>query len=229
MPREPDVLCSGGCGKLLWGDQTSLPPGQRTCWGCRRQASRPYGSRPGTADPPEPGICELCGESYVPGLRAKDREPQRFCSKSCAAKSQRGKRGDAAAARARRKARVRARRLRHSSTWDGVTDEQILERDKWMCWICHRKIGKTFKWPHPRSASIDHELPLALGGDDTALNKRAAHLGCNLLRGTGRPYEQYPFAFALDADAPALQMPSVRPSVTVRVYQSKPAILLYRQ
>jgi hypothetical protein len=186
------------CGKPVSISRSSRP--EIICQKCRRKQT----------PAPQPAICELCGKSYLPGLRGKGRVPQRFCSLSCAAKSQRAKegKGDGAAAYARKRARVRARRLRHSSTWDGVTDEQILERDRWMCWICHRKIGKTFKWPHPRSASIDHELPLALGGDDTALNKRAAHLRCNLLRGTGKPYEQYPFAFALDPDTP---LPQRRP------------------
>lgn len=79
-------------------------------------------------------------------------------------------------ARNRRRLRVRAR------TWDGVSDEQILERDRWRCGICHKVIGKSFKYPHPRSKSIDHVVPLSQGGDDTAANKRAAHLRCNQAR-----------------------------------------------
>jgi hypothetical protein len=85
----------------------------------------------------------------------------------------------------------------HQVTWDGVTDEQILERDRWMCWICRKRIGKKFRYPSPRSASIDHELPLSLGGDDTAFNKRAAHLGCNMARGAARDGGQLPLASAL--------------------------------
>jgi 5-methylcytosine-specific restriction endonuclease McrA len=73
----------------------------------------------------------------------------------------------------RRRLRVRA------ETWDGVTNEQILERDRWRCGICRKAIGKSFKYPHPRSKSVDHIVPLSQGGDDTAANKRAAHLGCN--------------------------------------------------
>jgi 5-methylcytosine-specific restriction endonuclease McrA len=62
-----------------------------------------------------------------------------------------------------------------------VTDEEILERDRWRC-FCGKRIGKSFKYPHPRSRSIDHVVPLSEGGDDTAANKRAAHLGCNITR-----------------------------------------------
>lgn len=89
----------------------------------------------------------------------------------------------------------RARKLRRARTWDGVTDPAIFERDRWRCWICGKRIGKKLRYPHPRSASIDHEVPLSLGGDDTALNKHAAHLGCNVAR--GNRIEQMPlFGYA---------------------------------
>lgn len=73
----------------------------------------------------------------------------------------------------------RIRSQRHQETWDGVTDAEIMERDRWRCGICRKMIGKSFKYPHPRSKSIDHVIPLSQGGDDAAANKRAAHLSCN--------------------------------------------------
>lgn len=88
---------------------------------------------------------------------------------------------------------ARERRLRHAQTWDGITDEEILERDGWRCQIpgCKRRpIRKDVKYPHLRSKSIDHIVPLSLGGDDTAVNKRAAHLGCNVARGNEMGDEQ---------------------------------------
>ena len=90
-------------------------------------------------------------------------------------------------------AQARARRSRCAETCDGVTDEEILERDGWRCQIpgCKRRpIRRDLKYPHPRSKSIDHIVPLSLGGDDTAVNKRAAHLGCNLARGNKAGVEQ---------------------------------------
>jgi hypothetical protein len=85
-----------------------------------------------------------------------------------------------------RKARTRARRMRKAETWDGVSDAEILERDGWRCQIpgCKRRpIRQDLKYPHPRSKSIDHIVPLSEGGGDTAANKRASHLGCNVARG----------------------------------------------
>jgi 5-methylcytosine-specific restriction endonuclease McrA len=53
-----------------------------------------------------------------------------------------------------------------------------------------RPIRRELKYPHLRSASIDHIIPLSLGGDDTAANKRAAHFGCNIARGNKMDAEQ---------------------------------------
>jgi 5-methylcytosine-specific restriction endonuclease McrA len=77
-----------------------------------------------------------------------------------------------------------------ATTWDGVTDAEILDRDHWTCGICRKRIGRKFRSPHPRSASIDHIMPLSEGGDDTAANKRAAHLGCNIRRSNRGGNEQ---------------------------------------
>lgn len=141
---------------------------------------------------PEPRTCKLCEEFYVP------REPdQSFCSKSCATAWHNGARPpyerQVVTGMARKVALARARRLRHAQTWDGIPDEEILERDGWRCQIpgCKRRpIRKDLKYPHPRSKSIDHIIPLSHGGDDTAENKRAAHFGCNVARGNEMGDEQ---------------------------------------
>jgi len=137
----------------------------------------------------------LCEEPYVP--KPMHRPDQRWCSKSCAQAWRNGARPPyvkgAAAQRTRDLAQARARRLRRAESWDGITDEEILERDGWRCQIpgCKRRpIRRDLKYPHPRSKSIDHIIPLSLGGDDTAVNKRAAHLGCNLARGNKAGEEQ---------------------------------------
>lgn len=165
------------CGKTIQVTRSSAPPERRRCQECRRADPAPYGPR----KVPEQRICVLCGELYT--LKKAARPDQRWCSKSCAQAWRNGarppyvrvqdERGDTRASRQRR------RRLARIQTWDGVSDEAILERDRWRCGICRKRIGKTFRYPHPRSKSIDHIIPLSEGGDDTAANKRAAHLACN--------------------------------------------------
>jgi 5-methylcytosine-specific restriction endonuclease McrA len=65
-----------------------------------------------------------------------------------------------------------------------------LNRDRWRCGICGKRIGQSFKYPDPRSKSIDHIVPVSQGGDDTAANRRAAHLGCNCGRAARGGNEQ---------------------------------------
>jgi 5-methylcytosine-specific restriction endonuclease McrA len=74
--------------------------------------------------------------------------------------------------------------------WDGVTDAEILDRDDWVCWLCELAIDPELHWPDGASRSVDHVVPLSRGGDDTAANKRAAHLRCNIARGNRMPSDQ---------------------------------------
>ena len=78
--------------------------------------------------------------------------------------------------------------LKRGVTHERYTTTEIAERDGWCCGICHRRISKHRAHPHPESASIDHIVPLSLGGDDTRRNVQVAHLACNVRksnRGTG--------------------------------------------
>ena len=56
--------------------------------------------------------------------------------------------------------------------------------DGWMCCRCHGAIDPGLRWPHPRSWSLDHLVPLAHGGPllDPS-NAAAAHLSCNSKHG----------------------------------------------
>lgn len=176
---------AGVCSKCGGPKRTAKPGMCRSC----RTPSRPA--------EPRIWICELCECEYIP--KPMHRPNQRCCSKSCAQAWRNGARPPyvkGAEARATRNMlHSRTRKLRHAQTWDGITDEEILERDGWRCQIpgCKRRpIRKDLKYPHPRSKSIDHIIPLSLGGDDTAVNKRAAHFACNLRRGNRMSAEQLP-------------------------------------
>jgi hypothetical protein len=130
--------------------------------------------------------CLTCGRHFHPRLRAS----QRYCSTACSNRRSVDPASPMLDRRTRYLAKSRARRLQQALTWDGVSDDQILDRDGWRCHICHRKIKPTPRNPHPKSRSIDHIVPLSEGGDDTAANKRAAHLGCNMARGNRGGHEQ---------------------------------------
>lgn len=133
---------------------------------------------------PDPGVVQQMTEHVCAGTGCvKLTINPRFCSHRCAAT-----RGlPPGEARARRKAGVRARKLRHDETWDGVADEQIWDRDGWECQIPACTLPKSLRpdlrWPNDLYPNVDHIVPLDLGGADVASNKRAAHQFCNLSRG----------------------------------------------
>lgn len=77
-----------------------------------------------------------------------------------------------------------ARRVRvESGTVERFTPEEIYDRDGWVCGLCRKPIDPALTWPDPGSASLDHVLPLAAGGDHTRENTQAAHLVCNVRKG----------------------------------------------
>jgi hypothetical protein len=165
-------VCTECGAPMRISSKTSAPPDRRRCRDCQRSSPKA---------PPEPRVCVLCECEYVP--KPMHRPGQQFCSKSCKTAWQNGARPPyerhSVVGLPRKRQNDRIRRQRRAETWDGVTNAEILERDRWRCGICGKVIGKKFKWPHPRSASIDHIVPISEGGEDTAGNKRAAHLACN--------------------------------------------------
>jgi hypothetical protein len=73
----------------------------------------------------------------------------------------------------------RAERLR-AAPRERIKRETIFERDGWICGIC----GEVVK---PEDATLDHIVPVALGGAHTAANLRLAHAMCNSRRQADSP------------------------------------------
>src|SRR6266704_1494176 len=202
MPRNPRAACSP-CGKPVHRSHSSRP--EITCHECRRK---------NPASKYRPAFCERCGNEFQ--SRRSGQSPTgwtRYCSRTCytatrfitpGVRKERTWASMSEEARARKRHRARQRHRAHQLTYDGVSDEQILRRDGWRCRmdVClyrSRRINPEYKYPDQRSASIDHVLPLSLGGDDTEYNRRAAHLGCNMARGQGRPGESMPLCCYVSA------------------------------
>ena len=62
-----------------------------------------------------------------------------------------------------------------------------LKREGGVCWLCGLPIDPELKAPHPMSFSLDHFVPVSMGGALTdPANARSAHRRCNQKRGTGR-------------------------------------------
>lgn len=71
----------------------------------------------------------------------------------------------------------------YGAQYEPINRLDIFERDGWLCQLCDRPINPDLKWPNPDSASIDHIVPLARGGDHAVSNVWSAHLGCNASKG----------------------------------------------
>jgi hypothetical protein len=80
----------------------------------------------------------------------------------------------------------RARARRYGVENEYINKLQVFERDGWICGLCHEPIDREGSWPAWESPSLDHIVPLALGGTHTYENVQCAHLGCNLIKNDGR-------------------------------------------
>lgn len=59
----------------------------------------------------------------------------------------------------------------------------VFERDNWICKLCDQVIDSTLRFPDKMAATIDHIVPLALGGGHTYDNVQASHAACNYNKG----------------------------------------------
>lgn len=139
------------------GNGRNLPRGKRRCMDCIRAAN--YRN------------CFHCGKRFY--VNRKDR---RFCSPQCWNGWKSANRDELSAARRRAKRKA----LKINAFVELVDPRRVFERDSYRCWICEGEILPG----HPRwSPSVDHVVPLSLGGLHSYANVRTAHLFCNHVKG----------------------------------------------
>lgn len=107
-------------------------------------------------------ICQWCQQSFVAA-----RMGRRYCSKRC----------QSTANTRQKKARRRGASGTLPSLW------AIYARDGGICQLCRKKVNRSIQPPHSRSASLDHIVPLAVGGSHDSINIQLAHFGCNSAKG----------------------------------------------
>ena len=141
------------------------------------------------AEPLPDATCATCGTAF-PAKRID----ARYCSSGCREKGRRAR------ARTKRKRpytdadrdryhRKRARK-KQAATGQPVRRDEIAARDKYRCGVCRKRVNMKLQWPHPMSPSLDHIVPLSLGGPHDPANVRLAHLVCNTARGNRGGGEQ---------------------------------------
>jgi hypothetical protein len=173
-PKQPKLCSVDGCVAKMYG---------------RGLCARHYGrwktnghlelTMPALLAPQGTKWCNSCksylpvGEFYISRTLKSGRSA--YC-RSCSRVAQKRHRVVRADAEARRRVRLAG----------GLTEVysrlEIADRDRWICQICRKRIGRKYTWPHPRSFSIDHIVPVSKGGDDVKANVQASHLVCNELK-----------------------------------------------
>jgi len=116
-------------------------------------------------------VCARCGKHFACERKHK------FCTRECATAFRRSP-IDSATRNANR-CHGRRQRMRIKEGGERFDKIEIYERDGWRCGICGKKVRRDKKWPHPRSPSLDHIVPLAKGGKHVRTNVRCACLVCN--------------------------------------------------
>lgn len=130
-------------------------------------AAIPARERPDQAGSESDGLaCPRCGALVhdATGLR-------KYCSRACRR----------AALRNRRKAMIRRAYV------EPVSLAVLRTRDADTCRICGRPVDFTKQSPDPNSATIDHVVALARGGEHSYENTQLAHLRCNSEKGSDGP------------------------------------------
>ena len=129
--------------------------------------------------------CVVCGVMFpVTRDKAKHQACKWKCAHTLSNRSRKPK-YPLDEARARRNAANRARSaiVAAGVGWGVINRSTVCDRDGWACWICGQRIPQDLKFPDRLSGSVDHVVPLALGGHHGWDNVKAAHLRCNSRRG----------------------------------------------
>jgi len=84
--------------------------------------------------------------------------------------------------------RVRARK--RGVGYEVFQPREIHERDGWRCQLCGLPVLPDKPPLHPRYPTLDHIVPLSLGGPHSRANVQCACRGCNIAKGTDAMGEQ---------------------------------------
>lgn len=197
--KDRTTFCSKSCGaKYMWKEaghtlkedrqqtiythtcevcgmeyQNNRKNGRRCSSECRKEAGRQKArdyDRIVRHKPGLPVVCRKCGVSFVPEYRDKRSV---FCSVTCA-KHYANKHG-----KYKRKAMILGAYVAP------VSATMIYQRDHGICQLCGRKVRVNAKWPNMMCASLDHIIPLSMGGSHEPKNVQLAHFLCNMRKSNG--------------------------------------------
>lgn len=126
-------------------------------------------------------VCGGCGIKFFSktGLQPGC---SKYCSNDCRIKLERATYGKIAS--------QKRRSVKIGAYVEMVDSRFVANRDDWKCHLCGKKISQSVKYPHRMSLSMDHIVPLSMGGLHSLSNVKAAHLVCNQSKGDRPAGEQ---------------------------------------
>lgn len=146
-------------------------PGAREQYNLHARARYvPTGRRRG-APKLQPGVCSTPGCTHAPLARS-------LCYRHY--RAARRAEGVPWASEGNRRYRARARRW--GVPYEPINRLHIFERDGWVCGICEEPVDRALEYPHPRSVSLDHIVPMSRGGGHLRRNVQCSHLACNIAK-----------------------------------------------
>lgn len=129
---------------------------------------------------PKQKICKECGTEFM--TECGDTHSV-FCCRSCAEKSERRtEHGTARHKEYMRKVKARREKQIASTDTGDVSYERVYKRDKGICQICGMPVHSAKMSDDNWDGTIDHIIPLSLGGEHSLENCQLAHRICNSLK-----------------------------------------------
>lgn len=140
-----------------------------------------------TFDLPIATHCDRCGDEITGTPRSR-----RWCSELCYGRDRRNQPtqhapcvacGGPIESSARADRVFCSARCAHRSRGARLRADQLAVLTGWVCGICQWSIDPSLRWPDQYCATVDHIIPLALGGSNDASNLQLAHARCNTVKG----------------------------------------------
>lgn len=138
------------------------------------------------------GICEICGK-WMDGPK----HGRRYCSEPCNMLGWKRENPERVLELGREHVRRRRAQMRTTQV-EKFTDKDIRMAYGDVCYLCSGAINFKLKFPHPKSRSVDHVIPLSRGGSHTLENVAMTHYVCNQIKHAKEaPSAPQPTLFAL--------------------------------
>ena len=190
---RPDTLKCVTCRQInatnnklrkMLAEACRIPLGDRICIDCNsifrqtnyRQKRCSTGCRSQVLALSRARNCKTC-YTLLPETTGK--KHRQYCGPSCQVKSPKGK-----------KLVDNRNALKRGAYVADVYRAEIYRRDGWRCQICKLKVNPRYTGAHPKAPSLDHIIPLSLGGTHEPSNVQLAHFGCNARKGNRSANDQ---------------------------------------